>query len=574
MAVVAPIRRINPVIRSAYLIDLIGSKILSEMSFENESIVKTRFGLIMERVYDVVEREPDAECTTISAVDFKCLVGRLDERTALLCVIEGEQCDAEEMSSFKKLRTAIQDLIASSSALEEKDSFPSMASDILQKEVRVCFISPSKPLPGNRTGLAVSRIVEQKKKNGSFFTSPFSFGPLGVRFCQIDLDAAASQGLPSEMQSCNVYTIVVNSEAETDEIRSVVSRVREVHSDEIVIVPGHEECLELARNLEYELDLVLSDASSGDSTHLVLSTLAMSGLTDMHPELAMKRWRTELFEKDEQDRVLSEEKVLGHQAFFVVDKNLGDAVYTYYYESKSTVLSRAPNIVAALSMFNVESMQQMKTEVFKAGNLTYIMIERGDLIFTLITGNRGDVDELRQTFSFLPDLYADEQPEEVAAGDDLYASPPFTLKLLATLPPETLSNRMAPYRLSAPDWDRFKSELVRDFLMAVWNTVDGSLTIETIVQGAGPKMSLGAIHLLKALDSIGFDLLITSEDIPQMSSPPDPEVLKLYADLERILRAVDGAKTIKAISGVTGIDVGVVLHVLRDLHKRGMVAFK
>lgn len=562
------------VIRSAYLVDLIGSKILSEMTFEKQSAVRSRFSLIMERIYDIVEREPNAECIPISAIDFKCLVSRLDERTALLCVVDGEECSTEEMASFKRLETEATNLISSSSAVEEKDNFPSRASDILQRAVDVCFMSPSRPLSNNRTALTVNRIVDHKRNESSSFTLPFSLGPFAVRFSQADLDTIASEGMPSELRSCDVYAIVVNSEAEIDEIRAVASNVRAIYDGQIIIVPGHEECLELARSLEYDLDLILSDVASGDPTHLVLSILAMSGLMDMHPELAIKRWKIEEIEGQEEEETTTDERVLGHQAFFVVDKNIGEAVYTYYYESKSRVLSRAPNIVAALSTFNVESMQQMKTEVFKAGDLTYIMIERGDLIFTLITGNRADVEQLRQTFSFLPDLYADEQPKEVAPGEDLYASPPFTLKLLATLPPKTLSPRMAPYRVSAPDWDRFESDLVRDFLRAVWGTIDGSLTIETIVQGAGPKMSLGAIHLLKAFDSIGFDLLITSEDVPTVSNPPDVEVLRLYADLERIISAVDGEKNIKGISDATGIDVGVVLHVLGDLHKRDMIAFK
>jgi hypothetical protein len=192
----------------------------------------------------------------------------------------------------------------------------------------------------------------------------------------------------------------------------------------------------------------------------------------------------------------------------------------------------------------------------------------------LITGKDADVEALRSRFSFLPDLFLDEVPPLNENPTDLFRSPLFTLKLLATLPPEPLAEKVTPTQNRALVWDRFEHPPVRDFLEAVWHRLDGSLSMKRLVPGNGPELILGAIHLLRRLGSIDCTLRILLEDIPLIARPPDDEELSLYADLQTILNYVDGEHTIFTIARTMKIELSVLVAVFTELHKRGIVIFR
>ncbi|MFW9810430.1 MAG: hypothetical protein ACFFE6_13710, partial [Candidatus Thorarchaeota archaeon] len=293
--------------------------------------------------------------------------------------------------------------------------------------------------------------------------------------------------------------------------------------------------------------------------------------TYMHAELALQNWiiDTTIDQLSSDDE--PEDDALGHQAFFVVDKRTGTAAYSYYYEEKSRLLEIAPNIVAAISAFKFDPAKPNETSVFQAGDLNYITIERNDYVYTLITGKDANVEALRERFSFLPDLFMDEVPEVVENPTDLFRSPPFTLKLLATLPHEAIPGRMAPTQSRALLWERFENAPVRDFLEAVWNRLDGTLTMARLVPGKGPEMMLGAIHLLNRLGAIRFELRIGPDDAPILIGVPDDEVLSLYSRVDEILALVDGNRTIIDIAKELGLQPSVLVTVFAELHRREIV---
>ena len=181
---------------------------------------------------------------------------------------------------------------------------------------------------------------------------------------------------------------------------------------------------------------------------------------------------------------------------------------------------------------------------------------------------------IRERFSFLPDLFLDEVPPLNDDPVDLFRSPLFTLKLLATLPPEQLAAKIAPTQNRALVWDRFEHPPVRDFLEAVWHRLDGSLTMKRLVPGKGPELILGAIHLLRRLGSIDCEIQILLEDVPILSREPTDEELALYADLKSILEHVDGKLTIFNIAKKVKIDPSVLVTVFTELHKREIITFK
>jgi hypothetical protein len=174
----------------------------------------------------------------------------------------------------------------------------------------------------------------------------------------------------------------------------------------------------------------------------------------------------------------------------------------------------------------------------------------------------------------LPDLYLDESPEETVTSEDLYASPPFTLKLLATLPPEDLAGRIAPIAIKPPEWGRFESPLVKDFLEAVWNSLDGKITVSQLMSGSGPDMVMGAIHLLRRMKSIDWRFQIHPSDVPVIVGSVDDEMGRLYTHFDRILMLADGTKSISEISHKLGLDVSVLLTVFGELHRRGNAMFQ
>jgi len=232
---------------------------------------------------------------------------------------------------------------------------------------------------------------------------------------------------------------------------------------------------------------------------------------------------------------------------------------------------RAPNVVAAITSFNMGSTEANKTSVVQVGNLVYALIEVDDLIFTLVTGPTDNVESLRLQFSFLPDLWKDESPDFLTSSEDPYSSPPFTLKLLATLPPEEFHGKVKPFRSKEPEWSRFESKEVSDFLHAVWNSLDGTIELSRLANGSGPKMTLGAIHFLKAMGSIQMKLDITETNIPILCGDIDQETRKLYSHLDQIVSLMDGNHTVKQISQETRIQQSVLITVISDLYSRGIV---
>jgi hypothetical protein len=303
----------------------------------------------------------------------------------------------------------------------------------------------------------------------------------------------------------------------------------------------------------------------------------MIGLIDMHPELASKKLEIETGIDMEMDIDTKEGHVLteslGHQAFFVVDKMTGQAIFTYYYEAKADFLRRAPNVIAAITMFSLDSSEDASTSVFRTGNSIFAMIEYNNLIFTLITGQAEDEDAIRERFSFLPDLWSVQEECETDDSDSFYHAVPFTLKLLATLPPEELTSKHIPVQIKEPTWEKFESPEVRDFLKAVWVSLKGSLPMNELVQTSGPQMTLGAIHFLKKMGSIDLRISITETDVPMITGTLDKDLSKLYSHIDMILELTDGKRTILEISKEINIQTSVLLAVFTEFHKRRSIDF-
>ncbi|MFQ5833086.1 MAG: hypothetical protein ACE5H4_10315 [Candidatus Thorarchaeota archaeon] len=561
-------------IAKALLFDLMGPKVLASSSYVKDVTTEGFLRSIVDR-YSEVMSELLRRVVPVSIENKITYLSRVNEATLVVAVSDSTEVSGKDLETVDTIGQEMRRLIGRIPVRDAKSMFAKMVDERLTEEVYLCFLSESRPAPEDFSGQAVASFVETRGDGKEGFTGAVRIGPFDVHVMQMPPTSFAQNGWSDNLERAHVFALIVSTEgSESSLVGEVVKRIRDNSDAKILIVPSADNDLEKARELESAYFLDLCDSVSSRPSELVLSVLATAGFTDMHPELARDRWAID----DSIDRALEskdlEEESLGHQAFFVIDKMSGEPRFTYLYEDESKLFDMAPNLVAAISQFQIDSSSPTSTSVFQAGDLKYAIIELSDLVFTLVTGDREDVEVMRSRFSFLPDLYLDESPENTESSVDLYTSPPFTLKLLATLPPEDLPGRLAPFRVTPPEWSRFQSALVKDFLEAVWNSCDGMTTVSELSRGSGPEMVMGAIHLLKRMGAIDWKVRLVPADVPIAVGRLGEEIRSLYSHADNIFALIDGSRTISDISTQLGMESSVLLTVFAEMHKRGNVTFK
>lgn len=565
-------------ITKSMLIDLIGGKVWSSISFTTVHTTDESIQPLIEFYFSKHQ-----EGSFQDGIEFQMDSGHssflyeIDSRTLLAVFCEGASTDAGFRLQVSELIKSLKTTIGGHGGREASKAFPQMAGKLLREEVRFCFVSGEHPTQSNKPGLALESLLSYTGTSGSDLSKAVAIGPYNVCVRRISIDEVLSnpaEALPADPQG--FILILGKPVPDRATIESAIGSILKLRSSPVLISPGSDDELEAARKYENEFKIELCDAVSEKPSYLLLAVLAMLGLSDMHPEFAEDSWPIEegLDETLEARPIGKREVASGHQAFFVVDKSNGEAVFTYYYRPQSEVYERAPNVVAAITSFSMDTSEPNKTSVVRVGDLTYALIEVDKLIFTLVTGPTDDVEAIRQRFSFLPDLWKDEEPEFLMSTDDPYSSPPFTLKLLATLPAEELLPRMQPRRRREPEWDRFESPEVRDFLRAVWDSLDGKIEMARLLSGAGPQMTLGAIHFLKAMGCIEMSVPVKNEDYPILVHEIPDDIKVIYAMIEDVAKLMDGLHTIDQISSETDIPADVLTTVISRLYALGIVNLK
>jgi hypothetical protein len=562
------------VIAKALLFDLLGPKVLAERSFVKGQIPHDFLLRIVDKYSEVMS---ELEGKPIAATIDETLVylSRVNESTLVVATTDSLEPDEKELQAVESIGSEMRGVITHMAVRDAKNMFEPLVDEKLRGTIHICFVCASNPTEQNHSGTAALMIANRLNPGGSAFSKPAKIGPFDVLVSQMTIEQIAELEWDEQMAAVDIFVYIVFPPLADKEFKGqMTQKIRANSSAKILVVPGSDNELEAARDLESSYFMELCDSVSPTPSDLVLSVLATSGYTDMHPELARKKWSIDNSIDAEIDSDSSKDKPLGHQAFFIIDKTTGEARFTYLYDKNAVYMATAPNVVAAISQLQLDR-SPTSTSVFSAGGLKYALIERDDIIFTLITGDKEDVEVMRQRFSFLPELYLDEKPENRKSSGRLFESPPFTLKLLATLPPEDLPGRIAPQKVETPDWDRFESELVKDFLQAVWDNLDGHRTISELSGSTGgPDMVMGAIHLLHRMGAIEWKVRIFPRDIPELVSEVSDDVRTLYSHIDNIVELVDGKNTISEIGAKLGFDESVLLAVFGELHRRGHISFK
>ncbi len=561
-------------ILNAVLFDLLGSKALASISFSKEKFEDEFLQHVVDAYYHLMQEDSAREFVTTKIQGNSTCICRVSEVTIIVGISDADTIPPEDIERMKRIQEVSRKEIKQSSVRDFKDEFSEFAEELLRERIRICFITGENPSYEDKSGTAVDLILQARSRKGRSYSNSLRIGPFGVEVMRVSQEDITRGTWSEDLSSASLFVLVISPPLPTaDTVEQIVMRIREESSAKLIVVPGSDSQLELAREYEELYGLELSDVSS-KPTHLLLSSMAIAGFMDMHPELAYQRWDIETsIDKVSTSEAPVEEDV-GHQAFFVVDRRTGEAAYSYYYEERSKLLEMAPNIVAAISAFKFDPNNPTETSVFRTGDLNYITIERGHYVYTLITGTRVDVEALREKFSVLPDLFMDEVPDLVDDPTDLFRSPPFTLKLLAILPPQLIPARMAPKQNRTLLWERFENTPLRDFIEAVWNRLDGSITMSLLAPSKGTEMTLGAIQLLHRMGAIHFELKIGPDDIPILLKEPDDEVLSLYSRVDKIVKLVNGKRTIVNIAKELGIQPSVLVTVFAELHRRDVISIK
>lgn len=561
-------------IESAVLFDVLGSKVLATLEFTKIQDLEGLQELVVQEYYNAVQ-SGSSDLRIETSIDERAVcILKVDDVTLLVVVNSGQEFSTADLENAIALHGLSSKNVESSSAREFKAEFQQLARETLQTRLRVCFVSNPDPPEEDMSGSAVNMLLQTQSED-SLFSKAVAIGPYILQAMQTTYRSIERGEWSEELSTIDVFALIVSEPLPaSDRIEESILRIRSQSDAPVLVVPGSDDELEFARAVESSYGVDLCDSVSPKPTHLLLAVLAMSGYSEYHPELAYEQWVIDTSVDEAQLTPTREREEIGHQAFFVVDRRTGTAVYSYYYEEKSSLLEMAPNIVAAITSFKIDQTTPTETSVFRTGNLSYITIERDSYVFTLVTGRHGGVEALRERFSFLPDLFKDEVPNPMDDPTDLFRSPPFTLKLLATLPPVELAGRIAPTQKRALIWERFEYEQVGDFLEAVWLRLDGELTMSRLTPGKGPEIILGAIHLLKRLDSIEFKLKITHSDVPVMRDKPDSEDLELYENLEEILEYVDGELSIESIAKALDLNPSVLIPVFGELDRRRIISIR
>ncbi len=563
------------VIASAMLFDLLGSKVLASLMFNKGEISEDFLETVVHEYYTLVQEDSARSFVLTKINDLAVSISKVSDVTLVIIVSDTDAFSSEEIVALQKFQTSVALEILNSSVRDFKIHFPEVVDQNLRIPLRICFVTAIEPSIENRSAMALDALFEMKHQQGEDLTDVIKIGPFGVHVTRTDYSNLVRSSWTDALSSMQIFALIISKQmSENEVLEEVVRLIREETNGRIIVIPGSDGDLEAARNLEMIYGIDLCDTVSPRPVNLLLSAMAYGGFSDLHPELALQRWEIEPLVRQSKAQEDEDEEEIGHQAFFVVDRRTGEAVFSYYYDERSKLLEIAPNIVAAISSFKIDQSSPTETSVFRTGDLSYITIERNEYVFTLITGTDANVEALRSKFSFLPDLYLDEVPEPSEDPTDLFRSPLFTLKLLATLPPEQLPGRVAPTQKRALIWERFEHPPVRDFLEAVWYRLNGSLTMSKLAPGKGSELILGAIHLLNRLGAIECQLRVMPEDIPELTGTPDEEILSLYEGLDRILNLVDGKLNIQNIARVLGLQPSVLLTVFAELHKREIVSFR
>ncbi len=545
------------VIRQAVLYDIRSYKTLVSHSFHVEPTDDTDLENIANAFFETLGDAISDSCIEIEHNQESVLICRVEEFVILVCYPEDGYLE-ENKQLANNLASTYRERVEKMGQRPARELFTHLVERELRKRRKICFIYTSKSLQSIKS---INRLCDN--------LDAFNVGPYSTFFIRAPYsDISHAEDV---LKSSDIVVMVISSEIASNLLIQAIEFLRKNSISMIVVLPETDEDLELAREYEMNYDLILCDSVEVSPSYLTLSILAVTGHIDMHPELAEKRLKIDGLSKTPTS---IESSSSGLQAFFVIDKYLGEPRYSFYYHEKSKILERAPNLLAAISMFKIEPLGSDETSVVQTGELKYAVIEKENLLFTMVTGTDEDIEQIREKFGSLPALYLEDPPNQLMDSEDLYNSPAFTLKLLATFPPKFWPKHYTPIKQSEPEWARFSIPLVREFMHTVWNTIEEKTRLDNLIEGESSGLLLGALHLLELLGYITVSLVLEKNDIPIRLRELTNELKRIYSGLDELFELIDGNQSIDQIAYKASIDLSVVIMVLTELLRQNIISIR
>jgi hypothetical protein len=336
-------------IEAAALYDLRGTKVLASTSFSKKAPSEEILQSVIQKFFELAEADTLDKCIQLEVDGWSVCLVQVDKVTLIAGFTSSSEILADDVAAMQELDEAFKMLASETSRRNARQSFNDIVAGSLKKRLSICFFSAPSPTPEDKSGSAVAMLAKRLSDKSSPYTKPVSIGPYDVVAMQHTTAEVPKAKWPDYLKQVNVFVFVVARPLPSArDLGKVIDRIKANSEGTILVVPGSDEELEFARRLELLLDIDLCDSVSSSPTDLLLSVLAMSGFTDMHPELAREAWVVDhLGTKEGPPASVEEGPDIGHQAFFVIDKMTGTPHFSYFYESDSEYLRRAPNVVAA-----------------------------------------------------------------------------------------------------------------------------------------------------------------------------------------------------------------------------------
>ncbi|MGV9103430.1 MAG: hypothetical protein ACOC3C_04875, partial [Candidatus Thorarchaeota archaeon] len=171
-------------LQSVQLLDLRNLQVLAEVSYVEERIEKDSLDDILGQFYEVYE-DYNPDIPFVTTIDSRvAYVSPLKENVVLVCLAKKEPADEDELERIRSLGKMLAKRYHEKTSFEPQQILTQLADRFLLKDLLLVFFSSKNPTFQNKTGTALSKIIDLKPCQEPISTLPFNIGPYRVQ-CKI-----------------------------------------------------------------------------------------------------------------------------------------------------------------------------------------------------------------------------------------------------------------------------------------------------------------------------------------------------------------------------------------------------
>jgi len=250
------IRENASLIASATLFDLLGSKVLASLHFTQSEITDEFLQAAVSEYYSLIEENAAQKFITTKIGELAVSILKVGDVSVLIIVGDSDVFSEKEITNIKKLDWHVTDEIERTSVREFKEDFEEVAETHLRIPLNIGIITVAEPPPEDMTATAVELMIKNKGADRKSLSQPIRLGYYLVRVTQYYYDEIVNDEWVNELSSIDVFVVIVSAIlSEGDKVEEAVQRIRSNTEATIVVVPGSDDELERARDIEVNLGL-------------------------------------------------------------------------------------------------------------------------------------------------------------------------------------------------------------------------------------------------------------------------------------------------------------------------------